>query len=100
MTTTTIIKTINKMCDGKCLYQVEQSKTTNSIYCTMQYGNAVTHFRVSDHHQTPRKIRSFVISKGTRVVSLERFINNAIKDLKKKSLYIVLESMPTIIEYV
>ncbi len=99
MTAETIIKTIGRTCDGKCTYWIDQSGTTNSIYCTLKYGNATTHFRVSDHQQKYRKMRSFVFHKGTRVAGLERFINNAIKALKKKSLYIVLESMPTIIEY-
>ncbi len=97
MTAETIIKTIDRMCDGQCAYWINQSETTNSIYCTMKHGNAVTHFRVSDH-QTSKRIRSFVFGKRTKVVSLERFINNALKDLKTKYIYTILESISTTVE--
>ena len=99
MCTETILKTIQKTCEGKCEYFIHQSDTTNSIYCTLKWGNATTHFRISDHKQKPHKMRSFVYHKGTKVTGMQRFINNAIRDLKTKSLYVLLESMPTITEY-
>ena len=99
MCTETILRTIQKTCEGKCCYRVQLSETTNSVYCTLWWGNARTHFRISDHKQKPHKMRSFVYHKGTKVAGMERFINNAIRDLKTKSLYVLLENMPTIIEY-
>ena len=35
MCTETILKTIQKTCEGKCEYFIHQSDTTNSIYCTL-----------------------------------------------------------------
>ncbi len=55
MCTETILKTIQKTCEGKCEYFIHQSDTTNSVYCTLRWGNAITHFRISDHKQKPHK---------------------------------------------
>lgn len=99
MCTETILKVIQKSCEGKCDYRIQLSETTNSVYCTLWWGSAKTHFRISDHQQKPHRMRSFVYGDRTKVANMERFIKNAIRDLKTKSLYVILEGMPTIIEY-
>jgi len=99
MCTETVIKTIERVCEGQCNYVVHQSESTNSVYCTLQLGNAITNFRISDHPQKRHNMHCFIYYKNTKKATMARFITNVIKDLKRKSFYLFVESITSIIEY-
>ena len=93
MTQETVIKAINRVCNGHCEYDIRLSESTKSVYCTLYLGEVATSFRVSDHYSSKRKLRAFIYQKNTKTKSAERFIRNAVKDLYRKSLYTTIESI-------
>lgn len=85
-----VIKILNRLCNGKYTYEIQQSKTTNSVYVRIMSGDDRVSFRISDHakpQETNVSItyRSFPVGKHTKEETLERFIQNRISTLKKRN---------------
>ena len=86
-----IIKVVKVACEGRCnLVEIRESEKTDSLYFTINNGNAQTFFRVSDH-PTRQKIKSFTVSKSTKMTALERYVISTINRLNKYSLYRTLD---------
>ena len=92
MSNETIIKTVKKMCEGRCQIVDFRQSETNSLYFAISNGNAIAYFRISDH-PTHRKTRSFTVSKNTKTSSVERYIESSIKWLERRSLYMAFEKI-------
>ena len=56
MSNETIIKTVKKVCEGRCQIVDFRQSATNSLYFAISNGNAIAYFRISDH-PTHRKTR-------------------------------------------
>ena len=93
MNPATVVKAINRVCNGYCEYEIKLSESTKSVYCTLYLGEVSTSFRISDHYSKKKALRTFVYQKNTKTKSAERFIRNAVKDLYRKSLYTAIESV-------
>lgn len=86
-----IIKAVEKACEGKCDFvNVKKSESSNSLYFTISSGNSQVFFRISDH-PTRQRIKSFTVSKSTKISAVERFVISNLKRLKKVSLYDTLD---------
>lgn len=88
-----IIKAVKAACNGKCeLVAIKESETTDSLYFTISNGRVETFFRISDH-PTRQKIKSFTVSKSTRMDAVVRFVSNTVNRLNRFSLYQLLETV-------
>lgn len=88
-----IIKAVKQVCEGRCeLIAVKKSEISNSLYFTISNGREESFFRISDH-ATYQNVRNFVVSKSTKITAVERFVIAMIKNLNKKSLYHILNSL-------
>jgi hypothetical protein len=88
-----IVKAVKYACEGRCaLLSIKESETTNSMYFTIGNGRAHTTFRISDH-STRQKIKSFTVSKNTRMDAVVRFVVSTINRLERSSLYRILDSL-------
>ena len=88
-----IISAVKTACVGKCeLIAVKESETSDSLYFTISNGRTHTFFRISDH-PTRQKIKSFTVSKSTRMDAIVRFVSNTINKLNRYSLYQLLDSL-------
>ena len=88
-----IIKVVKFACEGRCnLVNIKESETTDSLYFTIDNGRAQLFFRVSDH-PTKQRIKSFTVSKSTKMTSLERYVVSNINRLNRCSLYNILDSL-------
>lgn len=92
MTNETIIKTVKKECNGKCLVEFYKSISSESLYFRISKGDIGYCFRISDH-PTKCLIKSFTVSKNTKSKSVARFVSNCIKRMNKKSLYRTFEEV-------
>ena len=93
MNPATVVKAINRVCNGYCEYEIKLSESTKSVYCTLYLGEVSTSFRISDHYSKKKALRTFVYQKNTKTKSAERFIRNAVKDLHRKTLYTAIENL-------
>ena len=88
-----IIAAVKMACDGRCeLVAIKESETTDSLYFTISNGRIHTFFRISDH-PTRQKIKSFTVSKNTRMDAIVRFVANTVNRLNRYSLYQLLDSL-------
>lgn len=93
MTQQGVISIIERVCTNKAEITIVGSNTTESVYCIIKVGTAITKFRISDHF-APKKtghIRTLVWGKSTKKEHIERFIENTIHTLKTKSAMIAME---------
>ena len=88
-----IIMAVKTACEGRCeLVAIKESETTDSLYFTISNGRIQTFFRISDH-PTRQKIKSFTVSKNTRMDAIVRFVANTASRLNRYSLYQLLDSV-------
>ena len=88
-----IIAAVKTACYGKCeLVAIKESETTDSLYFTISNGRVYKFFRISDH-PTRQKIKSFTVSKSTRMDAVVRFVSNTINKINRYSLYQLLDSL-------
>ena len=88
-----IIKAVKYACEGRCdLIAIKESETTNSLYFTIDNGRSHIFFRISDH-PTKQKIKSFTVSKNTRMDAVVRFVLARINYMEICSLYRALDSL-------
>ena len=88
-----IILAVKTACEGKCqLVAIKESETTASLYFTISNGRVDSFFRISDH-STKQNIKSFTVSKNTRMDAIVRFVNGAVRHLNSYSLYQLLDSV-------
>ena len=95
MTQETVIKTIQRFCNGKAAFSIHGAISTESVYCVIRVGNAETKIRVSDHKAPKNKnfIKTFVWGKHTKTETIERFVANTIEYLRHKSINIAMENI-------
>ena len=88
-----IIKAVRYACEGRCsIVAIKESETTDSLYFTIDNGKISTFFRISDH-PTRQKIKSFTVSKNTRMDAIVRFVVSTISRMDRCSLYRILDSL-------
>ena len=88
-----IITAVKTACLGRCnLVAIKESETTDSLYFTISNGRVETFFRISDH-PTTQNIKSFTVSKSTKMDAIARFVANTADRLNRYSLYKLLDSI-------
>lgn len=88
-----IIAAVKNACDRRCeLIAIKESESTDSLYFTISNGRVHTFFRISDH-PTRQKIKSFTVSKNTRMDAIVRFVANTVNRLNRFSLYQLLDNL-------
>lgn len=79
-----IIKILNKLTHNNkdFRYELEKSKTTESMYIVIHYKELVKRScRISDHLSDKRLLNTLLIGKHTKRKTVEAFLSNVIKKL-------------------
>lgn len=91
-----VIQTVLKICEKRHVPVHYEVANTGSIYFTIESMPVHLTFRISDHPKSKRasaNLRTLLLQKNTKMVTVERFVENRIKALKQTAVFVILKGL-------
>lgn len=91
-----IIQRVCKICEKRHVPVHYEVASTGSLYFTMESMPVLFTFRISDHPKGKKGLngmKSLIIQKNTKMVTVERFVENRIKAMKQTAVSVILHGL-------